>query len=90
MHPGSAGGNFGFRGVYKKQTLSIWRRDAGTQLTVQMGGDVLFLKKLKKKKIKKRREGGKKKSNSKIAFLGGRVRRGVFCLPGWEEKLAAL
>lgn len=45
-HPGSAGGNFGFRGIYKKQTLSIWHGDAGTHLAAQMGGDVLFRKRI--------------------------------------------
>lgn len=59
MHPSSAGGNFGFRGVYKKQTLSVRRGAAGTQLAAQMGGDGLFVK--KKKELKKDEKGGKKK-----------------------------
>lgn len=58
MHPSSTGGNFGFRGVYKKQTLSIQCGAAGTQLTAQMGGDGLFVKKKKRMNLKKTRKGG--------------------------------
>lgn len=59
MHPSSAGGNFGFRGVYKKQTLSVRHGAAGTQLAAQMGGDGLFVK--KKNESKKDEKGEKKK-----------------------------
>lgn len=58
MHPSSAGGNFGFRGVYKKQTLSAWRGAAGTQLAAQMGGDGLFVRKNELKKDEKCSGGG--------------------------------
>lgn len=82
MHPSSAGGNFGFRGVYKKQTSSVRRGAAGTQLTAQMGGDGLFVRKNELKKDEKEGE-KKKKEQLENSFSWRLCGEGCFYQPGW-------
>lgn len=58
----------GFRSIYKKQTWSVGRGAAGTQLAAQMGGDGLFVRKneLKKKDEKEGEGEGKKKKRATL------------------------